>query len=268
MKIHTLEEIKKVIKNLKLKKSSSCILHSSITNIGLIKNVETKKIPENIVKLILKIIGPNGTLSVMTPYYDYGLKNKVFDIQKSPSAKELGAVSKYVLSVKKSYRSTNPLFNISSIGKKARYITSGDSPVAFGKDSAWDRLFNLNTKIIFIGCDMTVCTFVRYMEFRYGVSYLYNKIFNQKIISNKKIISYYSSSPLRYEYLPLIYDVKKFENLLKKKKVLNYGLNKNLKALSVNMKPCFTYGIEALKKNPHFFLRKKPKYNKMLIPIK
>jgi len=268
MKTHTLEEIKRVIKNLKLKKNSSCILHSSITNIGLIKNIETKKIPEIIVKLILKIIGPKGTLSVMTPYYEYGLKNKEFNIQESPSAKELGAISKYVLNDKRSYRSTNPLFNISSIGKQAKYITFNDSPVAFGKDSAWDRLFDLDTKIIFMGCDMTVCTFVRYMEFRYGVTYLYNKRFDKKITSNKKTISFYSSSPLRYSYLPLIYDVKKFENLLKRKKVLNYGLNKDLKALSVNMKPCFKYGIEVLKKNPHFFLKKKPKYNRILIPIK
>ena len=56
----------------------------------------------------------------MTPYYEYGLKNKKFYLNKSPSAKELGSVSDFVNKDKKSIRSLNPLFNISSIGPKIK----------------------------------------------------------------------------------------------------------------------------------------------------
>ena len=119
MRINTLSEIKKSLKDLKLKKGSSCLLHSSVLGLGLIKGISINNIPREIINLIFKEIGKNGTLSVLTPYYDYGLKNKRFDLMKSPSAKEVGAVSNFVNKNKKSSRSLNPLFNISSIGKKS-----------------------------------------------------------------------------------------------------------------------------------------------------
>ena len=53
--------------------------------------------------------------------------------------------------------------------------------MAFGADSAWDQLFKLNSDIVFLGCDLSVCTFIRYIEFRFGVPYLYNKHFNRDI---------------------------------------------------------------------------------------
>ena len=60
--------------------------------------------------------------------------------------------------------------------------------MAFGADSAWDQLFKLNSDILFLGCDMSVCTFIRYIEFRFGVPYLYNKHFNNEICNNNKVI--------------------------------------------------------------------------------
>ena len=88
---------------------------------------------------------------------------------------------------KKSLRSFNPIFNISSEGKQAKFITSQKTPTAFGEDSAWHQLYKLNSEIIFIGCDLSVCTFVRFIEFRFGVPYLYNKLFNTKICNKKKL---------------------------------------------------------------------------------
>ena len=163
-------------------------------------------------------------------------------------------------------RSLNPLFTISSIGSKAKFITGEKTPIAFGSDSAWDNLFKLNSKIIFLGCDMSVCTFVRYIEFRYGVPYLYNKHFMNKIILNRKILSNYSSSTLRYPYFYLDYDLMKFQKILLRKKLLKSSSNKNFKAMSVDMKSCFDCGIDLLKKNLFFFLQHPPKYKKKLTP--
>ena len=79
MRINTLSEIKKNLKKLKLKKGASCLLHSSIVGMGLIKNFPIKNIPKKIFDLVFQEIGKNGTLSALTPYYDYGLKFKKFD---------------------------------------------------------------------------------------------------------------------------------------------------------------------------------------------
>ena len=267
MRINTLSEIKKNLKKLKLKKGSSCLLHSSIVGMGLIKNFPIKNIPKKIFDLVFQEIGKNGTLSALTPYYDYGLKFKKFDLLKSNSAKDVGSLSDLISKKKESTRSLNPLFNISSIGKKAKFITNQKTTIAFGADSPWDQLFKLNSDIVFLGCDLSVCTFIRYIEFRFGVPYLYNKHFNRDICINKKRISKYSSSTLRYSYLDIEYDTSKFQKILLKKKVLRTSKSKQSKFMAVDMQSCFEIGIEELKKDLFFFLKRTPKYKNKFFPI-
>ena len=267
MRINTLSEIKKNLKRLNLKKGSSCSLHSSIVGLGLIKNFSIENIPKKIFDLVFKEIGKNGTLSALTPYYDYGLKSKKFDLAKSNSVKDVGSLSDFINKKKGSTRSLNPLFNISSIGRKAKFITNKKTTMAFGADSAWDQLFKLNSDIVFLGCDLSVCTFIRYIEFRFGVPYLYNKHFNRDICMNKKIISKYSSSTLRYSYLDIEYDTSKFQKILLKKKVLRTSINKKIKFMAVDMQSCFEIGVEELKKDLFFFLKRPPKYKNKLYPL-
>jgi len=264
---NTLSDIKKSLKDIKLKKGSSCFLHTSIMQIGFIQDVSINDIPKKVFDLIFKEIGKNGTISALTPYYDYGLKNKKFDLNKSPISKQVGVMSNFINNHKNSSRSLNPLFNISSVGRKAKYITKQKTPIAFGLDSAWDQMFKLNSDIVFLGCDMTVCTFIRYIEFRFGVPYLFNKHFNKEIYFNNKVLSNYSSSTVRYPYFDVIYNTSKFQRILIEKKVMRTNKNKNLKVMAVNMKSCFDIGIEELKKNVFFFLKHKPKYKKNLNPI-
>ena len=118
--------------------------------IGFIQDVSINDIPKKVFDLIFKEIGKNGTISALTPYYDYGLKNKKFDLNKSPISKQVGVMSNFINNHKNSSRSLNPLFNISSVGKKAKYITKQKTPTAFGLDSAWDQMFKLNSDIIIL----------------------------------------------------------------------------------------------------------------------
>tara|TARA_B110000438_G_C15814228_1_gene651196 strand:+ start:1549 stop:2355 length:807 start_codon:yes stop_codon:yes gene_type:complete len=266
MRTNTLSEITKNLKELKLKKGSSCLIHSSIVGLGLIKDIPIKNIPKQIFDLVSKEIGKNGTMSALTPYYDYGLKLKKFDLKNSNSDKEVGSLSNLICRKKKSARSLNPLFNISSIGKKAKFITNEKTTTAFGTGSAWDQLFKLNSDIVFLGCNLSVCTFIRYIEFRFGVPYLYNKHFTRDICRNKKILSRYSSSTLRYSHLDIKYDTSKFEKILFKKKALRISKNKNINFMVVDMKSCFEIGSEELKKNIFFFLKRPPIYKNKLMP--
>ena len=266
MKINTISEIEKSLKKVKLQQGSSCLLHSSLINFGLIKNVPTNSIPKTIFELINKRLGKRGTLSAVTPDYNYVKKNVSFDIKTRNVAREFGTMSEFICKHSGSYRSLNPLFNTSSVGKNAKFITSGNTPSAFGEDSAWDRLFKLNSEILFLGCDISICTFIRFIEFRFGVPYLYNKFFNKKIYSNNKIFSRYSTSFLRYKHCLIEYDLSNFRKLLLKKKVLRLSENGvDLKVLS--MQACYEIGIEALKKDVFFFLKKKPKFKKKMVPL-
>jgi aminoglycoside 3-N-acetyltransferase len=253
----TIKEIKDSFKQLKIKKGSSCLLHSSLINIGNIRGVNINNLPKVIIKVIFDLIGPNGTVSVLSPYYEYAELKKKFYINKKHCSKKVGSINQYVTKISKN-RSIEPIFNISSIGKKSNFITKNVSATSFGEDSAWDRLYKLNTDMIFLGCNLSVCTFVRYIESKFGVPYLYNKHFSITIKNNKQIISKYSSSLLRYKHLKIEYKLKKFQDDLKNKKILRNNNNKKLNIMAVRMQPCFERGIKNLKKDFFYFLKKNP----------
>ena len=114
---------------------------------------------------------------------------------------------------------------------------------------------------------MNVCTFIRFIEFRYGfLIYIIN--FKTKIRKNGKTLSNFSCSPLRYKGSISNYNLKKFQNILIKKKVLKVIKNKNFSIMSMKMQPCFKIGIELLKRDIHFFLKSKPKYKKTYSPYR
>ncbi len=260
------KDFKKALKSVGIKKNASCLIHASIINLGKFEDKKIANIPSNIFRLVKEAIGKNGTISVLSASYEYGKKKKKFNISSSIPTHEIGYFSKFVSQRKKSLRSFNPTFNISSEGKQAKFITSQKTPIAFGEDSAWHQLYKLNSEIIFIGCDLSVCTFVRFIEFRFGVPYLYNKLFNTKICNKKKIIFNYSSSPLRYKDSSVEYDLKDFQKLLIKKKILRVSKNKKINIMAMKMKPCFTLGVKELKKNVYFFLKSKPLFKKNFDP--
>ena len=68
----------KALKSLKIKKNSSCLLHTSIINLGCFEDNKIDNIPNNIFRLLKKIIGKNGTISVLGSNYDVISKKKKF----------------------------------------------------------------------------------------------------------------------------------------------------------------------------------------------
>ena len=124
-------ELSEIFQNLKLKKGSSCLLHSSIMHIGKIEGIKIDDTPKAIIQLILKEIGPNGTISALTPYYDYTTSKKIFDVSSKNCSKEFGSTNSYLASICNS-RSIDPIFNISSLGKMSSYINKNASPSSFG----------------------------------------------------------------------------------------------------------------------------------------
>ena len=49
-----------------------------------------------------------------------------------------------------------------------------------------DNLYKIDTDMIFIGCDLSRCTFIRFIENRFNVPYLIKKVFQTKIKSKGK----------------------------------------------------------------------------------
>tara|TARA_Y100000590_G_scaffold210397_1_gene238356 strand:+ start:1335 stop:2147 length:813 start_codon:yes stop_codon:yes gene_type:complete len=264
------KEIDNALKQINFKKNSCYVVHSSLVHIGIANGVKINKMPEVILNILKKNFGKNSTICVPSSNWDYADRKINFDKKKSNSHREFGALSHYLTKKPNSFRSNNPLFNITAIGKKAKFITEGGTSNGFGVDSAWDKLYNLDADIVLLGCDFSEATFTftRYIEFRFGVPYLYNKLFNVPITQKGKKQFNNSISTLRYLNLDVIYDLENFKKILKKNKILVENKNKKIKITKVKMKPCFDVGIRCLKKDINFFLKRKPKYKIDKFPLK
>lgn len=243
--------------HLKANNTKSYLVHVSIIDLGIFDGLKIEDMNKFLLNSLKKIFGKNSTFSTLTPFYEYADDNKEFDLKKSLPSKEIGSFAKFIFKKKNSYRSKNPLFNICSIGPLAKKITNGNNYSDFESKSSWDNLYKLNTNMIFIGCDLSKCTFIRYIEHRFKVPYLIKKTFKTKIKLKNEVLSLKSSSTLRNLNLKIIYDISRFQNILKKKGLLKISPSKNFNIMSLQMKPAFKVGIEFLKKDSFFFLNKK-----------
>lgn len=267
MQFFSEEEFKQSLNLSGIIENDVVVAHCSIIGLGLIKNRTIDEIPKILVDSLLNIIGKNGTLCVPTFNYNYINKKKKFDTWENEYTKLLGALPGEVLSRKRRIRSYNPGYNISTIGAKSKYISMSKSISSFGSDSSWDRLFKLNSKIILINCDLNSMTFIRYIESKCDVPYLYSKLYKTPVYSGKRKVLNQSTCYLRYKYLDFKYNLKNFERILKKRNVLKETKINNIFIRTLSMQPTFEIGVELLNRNIFYFLKKKPTFNKNQYPL-
>ncbi len=245
------------LKKLGLKKGDTVLVHSDISKLG-IKKLSIKNSMELIYNTIVSIIGKSGTLCVPAFYFEFN-KKKFFDPKKTSVTPEIGLFSRYIVSLKKSKRSINPIASIAAVGKNAKKICNNKTASAYGEDSPFDILTKLNAKMLFLGADLRYMTYVHYVEQRVGVPHRYFKLFNGKVILNKKKIDLPIIGFVRYLKNDIINDIEgnniKFsnKNLMKKikfKKIFLYLLE---------TKKTYNFLKEKLQKDCFYLLKKKPK---------
>ena len=120
--------------------------------------------------------------------------------------------------------------------------------------------------MIFIGCNLSRCTFIRFIEFNFGVPYIFNKYFKTPIKNRNNLIHNFSISQLRYDNSNIEYDTREFENILYKKKFLKKSKNKNINLMKLKMKDAYNIGIKELSKKSVFLGKRKPSFSKYLSP--
>ncbi len=257
---YTTDELVAALDFIGVAQGENIVMHSSLFHLGKLHGYEIKSYPSHIVSCIRAHLGENGTLAVPASNWDYGLKRQPFDVRRSSVTKELGVVGSYVAALPECQRSPNPIFSVAVLGANADYVCGGGVATAFGFDSAWDRLFRLNADMIFLGCKLNSMTFVRYIEHRFGVPYLYNKLFDVQILDDKRPIDAAVVANLRYAHCPAEYDLSAFGCSLIDAGALRQVSLGGGKIMAVRMNHCFDIGIEGLKKDIHFFLARRPSY--------
>ncbi len=119
-------------------------------------------------------IGPNGTLLVPTFNWDF-CAGKPYCDKLTPSKQ--GVFANYIRRLDKSERSANPIFSFSGFGHGIQDIFSDIGKSSLGPNSVFDRLHQLNAKLIFFNTSFYNCTFVHHVEHMLQVPYRYSKKF-------------------------------------------------------------------------------------------
>ena len=263
----TLSDLASALDAVAIAPGATVMMHSSLFHLGRLEGVGLADTPAALIDALLDRLGPEGTLAVPASNWDYGRKNLPFDIRVSPVTKELGVLSAQLASRPDAERSPNPIFSVAAVGAQADFICNGGTAVAFGPDSAWERLARLNGENLFLGCDLTYLSFARYIEFVSGVPYLYNKLFRTPVLDNGRPLDLTVIAPLRYAHCQAEHKMDRFEARLRSAGVLRETRLGGGPVKAVSMNDCLSLGSEALKEDIHFFLEDRPAYAADQLPL-
>lgn len=255
-----------------INKGDTVIVHSDIAAFGTTENFSKKDALEVFYNAFMEVLGNDGTLCVPAYFYEYARFGIPFDIALSPVSKELGVFSKFINSLPERKRSCNPLTSVCAVGKNADYICEWVNRHAYGTDSAFDRLYKLNAKTVLMGVTLNSFTFGHFVEYKIGLPFLYNKIYELPIYNNGELVFENSFSSVRY----LEYDIEykqhtqeSWQILLNELITLKYMkkyeyLNSTI--YSAYLQDIFEYMAQLLYKNPYVNLTHKPFFPKGKVP--
>ena len=130
---------------------------------------------------IFAVIGPEGTLVV--PTFNFGFtRGEPYDPAETPS-QGMGAFSEYVRCLPAAQRTSHPMQSIAIIGRYADDLASRDTLSAFDAGSAFERMLELDFKLLLLGADSRAISMFHYCEQRAAVPYRYWKEFSGMVRS-------------------------------------------------------------------------------------
>ena len=137
-----------------IKKGDSLLTHSSFKSLGGVENGA-----EDIVGAMLDAVGEDGT--VVFPTLCQKDWEHIYENWHPDAPSDVGYLTNYFRLLPEAYRSNQATHSVAAIGKHAKYITKthgvsgkrygifGETP--FSADSPWEKMYEMNTKILFLG---------------------------------------------------------------------------------------------------------------------
>lgn len=182
--VYNENDIIKSFRRINLKKNDNLFITTSLGMLGDLRS--TTNVNEVFFKKIIDLIGSRGTLFVPTYSYSFGKKKNIFNVKKTKSS--IGDFGNFVLKQNNIYRSKDPMLSIVGIGPKAKDILRISKNTSYGRGCIFERMLNINLKILNIGLGSNWIPFIHYLDYLNKVPFRYNKYFRGYIvdINNKK----------------------------------------------------------------------------------
>ena len=256
----TKRQIRNSLLKIGLRKNMTLLMSSSLISLG---RIHVKNYYETFLDEIIKIIGKKGTLCVNSYTTDVVRYNKVYLGKKTPS--NAGGFDNFLRGLESSLTSDHPAHSVTAYGYNAKYICNNNGLNNYDLNSPYFKLLNLNAKILRFGIDYDFNTFGHVAEALCGAPYFYCKWVKVKKKKNHKFYSMY----VRHLGYDLQYNFKKLKRDLDsstKVEIKSCSLGSG-KVHLLDANEYFNHAKKKISKDPHYFLKKKPKYKKGQIPF-
>ncbi len=118
------------------------------------------------------------TFTLSVPAFNFAFaRGEPYDPASTPS-QGMGAFAEYVRQLPGGRRTLHPMQSLAVIGPHADDLVNRDTPSAFDPGSAFERLLELDFKILLLGANVDSISLLHYSEQRFQVPYRYWKAFS------------------------------------------------------------------------------------------
>jgi len=155
MTVVTKQDIMNTLTRLGIQKGDVVVFHSSLKSMGRVEGGA-----QTVIDAFLEQVGPDGTVSVPTLLGEsYAVAFDIWDRDTTPS--EVGYITEVFRTMPGTLRSDNPTHSLAARGRLAHELTCehdgyGPRPGMFGQwafshSSPWQKLYDYNGKIVWVG---------------------------------------------------------------------------------------------------------------------
>lgn len=164
----TIRDVKNALTALGVREGDILLTHSSFKSLG-----PCEEGAKTVIDGILETLGEGGTAVFPTlcqKDWENVYKNWHLDAES-----DVGYLTNYFRKLPGARRSNQATHSVAALGAKAEYLTEthgqsglrygiyGDTP--FSVDSPWQKMYDLDAKVLFIGCTIRSCTFRHLAEY-------------------------------------------------------------------------------------------------------
>jgi aminoglycoside N3'-acetyltransferase len=164
------EQVVECLRRVEIGSGDGLLVHSAIQYLG-----RPAGGPRLYLEAIQAVIGHEGTLVVPTFNFDFA-RGEAYDPQETPS-RDMGVFTEYVRRVPEARRTMHPMQSVAAVGMYADDLASRDTPSAFDPGSAFERMLELDFKLLLLGADIRATSIYHISEQRNNVPYRYWKDF-------------------------------------------------------------------------------------------
>jgi len=163
----TKRDIKDAAKRLGINPSDSIIIHSSLKSMGYVEGGA-----DTVIDGFFEAVSEGTLIFPTLCQKDW---EHVYENWHPDAESDVGYITNVFRKRENVFRSNQATHSVAAMGRDAEYITKthgesgrrigtmGDTP--FSADSPWEKMYNMNTKVIFLGVSMLYGTFRHYAEY-------------------------------------------------------------------------------------------------------